>query len=141
MRKRRSWLGIGRAIDRVFVGCARGLAVSTDQSHACVVTDSHPGGHRLESTVHADGLHARCGDTVLVSASTGPSGRYAAVYRGGLDGRNLKRCRRGLREWFDNNIDTHCVDASPDGRFAAFATSSGHVFASDDQGATWNELA
>lgn len=79
---------------------------------------STPGGHRLESTVHADGLHARCGDTVLVSASTGPSGRYAAVYRGGLDGRNLKRCRRGLRERFDNNIDTHCVDASPDGRFA-----------------------
>ena len=126
----RVWTGRSR----VFAACARGLAVSTDQGHSW--------------TVHTDGLHATycrsgaiCGDAVLTSASTGPSGRHAAVYRGGLDGRNLERCRRGLPEWFDHNIDSHCLDARPDGSFAAFATSYGCVFASDDQGATWSELA
>lgn len=118
---------------RVYAACARGLAVSTDQADSW--------------TVHIEGLHATycragavCGDRVLVSASTGPSSRNAAVYCGELDGGALERCRQGLPEWFDHNIDTYCLDALQDGSVAAFAESDGRVFASEDQGATWSEV-
>lgn len=119
---------------RVLAACARGLAVSED------------GGDSW--TIRTDGLHATycragaiCGETVLVSASTGPSGSHSAVYRGRADGGSLERSRRGLPEWFEDNIDSHCIDALPDGRLAAFATADGRVFASDDDGASWTEVA
>src|SRR5438105_1379056 len=98
------WTGFGR----VFAACGRGLAVSADQGGSW--------------TMRTDGLHATycrggaiCGDTVLLSVSTGPAGRHSAVYRGGLDGRTLERCRQGVPEWFDQNIDSPCIDALPDG--------------------------
>jgi len=98
--------------------------------------------------MRSDGLDAPysravavCGDAVLVSASTGPRGGRAAVYRGGLGGGSFVRCTAGLPAWFDDNIDTYCLDALNDGSFAAFGTGDGHLFGSTDAGATWSELA
>jgi hypothetical protein len=76
-----------------------------------------------------------------VSASAGPRGGRGAVYRGNLEGGPLEHCRTGLPEWFDDNIDTYCLDALPEGSFAAFGTSDGRVFVSEDTGASWVELA
>jgi hypothetical protein len=41
--------------------------------------------------------------------------------------------------WFDDNIDSYCLDALPNGSFAAFGTSDGRVHASTDTGSTWDE--
>lgn len=124
----RVWAGRGR----VLAACAQGLAVSED------------GGDSWE--LRADGLHARycrgvtvCGDTLLLSASEGPRGGRAALYRGDLWGGPFERCRTGLPEWFRGNIDSLCLDAAPD--LAAFGTEDGRVFVSDDQGSSWGELA
>jgi len=116
----------------VLAACAGGLAVSTDR-----------GG---DWALRFDGLEARysravavCGDSVLLTASSGPRGGRAAMYRGDLAGGPLERCGGGLPEWFDDNIDTYWLDALPDGSFAAFGTSDGRVFVSEDAGTTWSE--
>ena len=117
----------------VLAAGARGLSMSTDKGATW--------------SLRSDGLEARyCravvvyGDQVLVSASNGPRGGRAAVYRGGLEDGAFERCRSGLPEWFDDNIDTYCLDALNDGSFAAFGTNDGSVYASDDGGTTWREL-
>lgn len=114
----------------VLAATAFGLAMSED------------GGNTW--TTYDDGLHAHysravavAGDTILVTASTGPFGGPAAVYRFRGDG-PFERCTEGLPEWFDGNIDTHCLDAS--GSDVALGTADGRVFASEDAGETW-ELA
>jgi hypothetical protein len=93
-----------------------------------------------------DGLHATycravavAGDTVLITASTGPRTREAAVYRRPLAGGTFERCRDGLPEWFAHNIDTGCLAA--DGDHVVFGTADGRVFESHDAGATWDEAA
>jgi hypothetical protein len=118
----------------VLAASARGLATSTDRGGAW--------------TFRSEGLEAPysravtvCGDAVLVSASRGPRGGHAAVYRGALAGGGLERCRTGLPEWFDDNIDSYCLDAHPDRSFVAFGTSDGRVFASEDAGRIWAEFA
>jgi hypothetical protein len=118
----------------VLAACARGLAVSTDRGGTW--------------TTRSDGLetpYSRAvtisGETVLVSASRGPRGGGAAVYRGDLKGGPLERCRDGLPEWFEDNIDSYCLDANPRGPFVAFGTSDGRVFVSEDAGLRWSELA
>ncbi len=123
----RVWAGASR----VFAACARGLAESRD------------GGDSW--TMRGEGLHASycrgvtvCGDTVLLSASNGPRGGRAALYRGRLDGGAFERCSVGLPEWFDGNIDSAWLDAAPE--LAAFGTPDGRVFASTDEGGTWSEV-
>lgn len=118
----------------VLAACAGGLAVSSDAGATW--------------TVRADGLdspYARAvavyGDRVLLSASRGPRGGRAAVYRGDLASGRLERCRTGLPDWFEDNIDTYCLDALPDGAFAAFGTADGRLFGSADAGASWAEIA
>ncbi len=120
----------------VLAACAGGLAVSSDRGR--------------NWTLRSDGLEAPyaravavCGDAVLLSASHGPRGGQSAVYRGDLsgDGLDLERCRAGLPEWFDDNVDTYCLDALPKGSFVAFGTSDGRLFASQDTGIGWGELA
>ena len=89
-----------------------------------------------------EGMHAHyaravavAGDTVLVSASTGPGGRRAALYRKPLDGDTaFERCSEGL-PWFNDNIDTACLAA--DGTLVVFGTDDGRVFRSLDSGAHW----
>jgi hypothetical protein len=46
-----------------------------------------------------------------------------------------------LPEWFEQNIDTYCLDALPDGDVAAFGTTSGSLYRSRDGGRTWGELS
>ncbi len=113
--------------------CADGLAVSADAGASWAVVD--------------DGLHATysravalSGGTVLLSASTGPGGRHSAVYRRPLraDG-SFERCRSGLPEWLDGNVDTFLLAGAPDGT-AAFATAGGDVYASTDEGRTWRQV-
>jgi hypothetical protein len=118
----------------VVAACAGGLATSADRGETW--------------TLRRDGLEAPysravavCGDSVLVSASNGPRGARSAVYRSGLGDGGFERCTAGLPESFEDNIDTYCLDALPDGSLAAFGTSDGRVFASEDAGGTWGELA
>jgi hypothetical protein len=118
----------------VLAACARGLAVSRDRGGTW--------------TMRSEGLEAPysravtvCGDAVLVSASRGPRGGQAAVYRADLAGGGFERCRTGLSEWFNDNIDSYCLDAHPDGSFVSFGTSDGRVFASEDAGLSWVEFA
>jgi hypothetical protein len=117
----------------ILAACAEGLAVSGD------------GGRTWDQ--RADGLHAAycravavAGDMAFVSASTGPRGGRAAVYRGPLDGsRPFERCRTGLQDWFSGNIDTACLVAGA--AIIAFGTAGGEVFVSEDQGSTWTSAA
>ena len=97
--------------------------------------------------VLTDGLHstyaravAIAGDVVLVTASTGPRGGRAAVYRTiiGMD-QPFERCTDGLPDWFDDNINTGCLSALDD--TAVFGTVDGEVYVSEDAGATWERAA
>lgn len=98
--------------------------------------------------VHDEGLHATysravavTGEWVLLSASSGPQGRQAAVYRRRLGAVGpFERCRAGLPEWFEGNVDTFCLAGHPDGH-AALATRAGEVFVSSDEGARWEQAA
>lgn len=119
--------------DVVLAAGAVGLAVSED------------GGASWR--IERDGLRstyaravAVAGDSILVSASDGPRGGHAAVYRTAFGpGSGLEKCTEGLPEWFDGNIDTGWLVAS--GPTGAFATNDGRVFVSDDAGVTWRQAA
>ena len=119
--------------DVVLAATAMGLAVSRD------------GGDRWRferEGMHADYCRAVAvaGDMVLVSASTGPSGRRAALYRAPLEALSrFERRTAGLPEWFDANLDTGCLAA--DGATAVLGTAEGSLYLSDDSGATWTEVA
>ncbi len=119
--------------DVVLAAGAVGLAISEDGGSSW----------RIEQ----DGLHstyaravAVAGDHVLLSASNGPRGGDAAVYRTtlGPDAR-LQKCTDGLPEWFEGNIDSGWLGAR--GSVAAFGTGDGRVFISDDEGARWRVAA
>jgi hypothetical protein len=117
----------------VLAAGAGGLSTSTDKGATW--------------SLRTDGLDARysravvvCGDQVLLSASDGPRGGRAGVYRADLAGGAFERCRTGLPEWFDENIDTYCLDALNDGSYAAFGTADGRVYGSDDGGLRWLDL-
>ena len=93
-----------------------------------------------------EGMHAHyaravavSGDVVLVSASTGPRGRRSALYRKPLDGpARFERCHDRL-PWFDDNIDTACLQAA--GPVVTFGTEDGRVFRSLDRGEHWELVA
>ena len=118
---------------RLLAACAPGLAVSDDSGETW----------RYE----AEGVHGRymravavTGDTVLVTASTGPYTDRAAVYRKPVgDGGAFEKCAAGLPEWFSDNVDTYCLAA--DESVAAFGTSDGVVYVSEDGGLTWDIAA
>ena len=118
--------------DRVLAATARGLAQSDDAGESW--------------DFEQDGLHAAycravaaCDDTVLVSASLGPRGGKAAVYRRPASGGHFEKCERGLPEWFADNIDTGCLAAASS--YAVFGTRDGEVFASEDAGDTWARVS
>jgi len=115
---------------RVLAACARGLAQSTDGR---------------VFTYRDDGLHAPycravtfTGDTVLVSASTGPRSNQARLYRSDLTSGPFEHCRDGLPDWFDDNLDTHCLTVHDE---SVYAGNGSQVWRSDDQGGTWDEIA
>jgi hypothetical protein len=117
---------------RAFAATAMGLAETRDGGATWTFQD--------------DGLHAAycravavSAAAILLTASTGPRGGRAALYRRPLGNGVLTRCERGLPEWFERNIDTHSLAA--DGETAAFGTEDGRVFVSEDAGITWEEAA
>lgn len=95
----------------------------------------------------ADGLHASycravavAGGYMLVTASTGPFTKQAAVYRRPLDSDEpFVRCWAGLPEWFEDNIDTFQLAAK--GTTVVIGTHDGQLFVSKDAGATWRLAA
>ena len=111
----------------VLVACGDGgLAVSHDRGDTW--------------TFHTDGLHgtycravAVAGDTLLVSASTGPFTKEGAVYRRPLadDRAPFERCT----DLFPFNIDTFQLVG--DGPNVALGTEDGQVHRSGDEGRTW----
>ena len=117
----------------VLAAAAVGLVVSRD------------GGESWE--IDAEGLHATyaravtvAGDAAIVSVSTGPGGRRAALYRRPLAGAaGLTRCGPGLPEWFRGNIDTACVASV--GSTVAFGSPDGCVYLSTDAGERWERVA
>ena len=120
------------ASGRIFAACAHGLAVSDDEG---------VGWNYLTDGLHAEYCRAVAvaGDTVLVSASTGPFTNRSALYRTEAKGSGeFHKCEAGLPEWFGDNIDTYCVDAN--GAVAAFGTSNGSVFVSEDAGESWRTV-
>ncbi|GAA6622240.1 hypothetical protein [Scytonema sp. NUACC26] len=83
---------------------------------------------------------AVCKDTILMTASTGPRTNKAAIYRRPLEeSGKFEKCDRGLPEWFSSNIDTGTVATL--GNCAAFGTSDGQIFLSNDAGLTWKQIA
>ena len=117
----------------VLVAAAAGFGASRDGGDSWDFTTAGMHAHYLRAVAVA-------GDTVLVSASSGPGGRRSALYRRPLDDTApFERCRAGLPQWFSDNIDTACLAAS--GSMVAFGTADGRVFRSFDAGATWDLAA
>ena len=118
---------------QVFAASAYGLAVSNNGGESWRFDTEGLHGNYLRAVTAASG-------TVLVSASTGPSTKRAAVYRKPLDSAgSFERCQEGLPEWISDNINTFCLAAS--GSRVAFGTSEGIVFLSLDEGQSWNIVA
>lgn len=117
----------------VLAAAARGLLTSEDHGESWVLADEGLHGSYCRAVAVA-------GDTVLLSASTGPFSKQAAVYRRPLGSDSeFERCRTGLPEWFGENVDTACVIATEEA--AALGTSDGTVFLSEDRGVTWSSIA
>jgi hypothetical protein len=118
----------------VLAAGARGLSRSADRGSSWTL--------RVDGL---DGSYCRavvvCGDRLLVSASDGPRGGHAAVYGADLASGSFEPCRQGLPEWFDDNIDTYCLDALNDGSYAAFGIGDGRVYGSRDGGTSWANVA
>lgn len=119
--------------DLVLAATAEGLAVSRDRGNSWSFS---------RENLHA--AYARaiavCEETILMTTSTGPSGDKATIYRYPLDKPGVfEKCERGLPEWFNHNINTGTLSTS--GNLAAFGTSEGQVFFSDDAGSTWKQIA
>lgn len=110
----------------VFAACAFGLAASSN-------------GH--DFVIRSDGLHASycravavLDDQVMISASTGPGTERGRLYRGDLWEGRFEPLMRGLPEWFDGNLNTHCLLVSKGFVYAGHGET---VWCSDDGGDTW----
>lgn len=119
---------------RIVAACAWGLAESRDHGATWAIASEgmHAAYCRAVALTHRD---------VLVTCSDGPRGSHAALYRRPRDASRdvpFERCRKGLPEWFDGNIDTASLDAVDEE--AAFGTSSGEVYASTDGGENWERV-
>jgi hypothetical protein len=90
-----------------------------------------------------DGLHAAYaravaldGEDLFMSASTGPRGGPAALYRRAAGEDRFGKCTGGLPEWFAQNIDSHHLAAS-DG-LVVFGADD-RLFVSEDAGVSWRD--
>jgi hypothetical protein len=114
---------------RVVAATALGLAESLDAGGTWRFT--------------TDGLHASYGravalngDALFMSASTGPRGGRAALYRRAPGEDSFGKCSRGLPEWFAHNIDSHHLAASVG--LVVFG-ADGSLFVSEDGGGSWRD--
>jgi hypothetical protein len=90
-----------------------------------------------------EGLHASYaravaldGEVLFMSASTGPRGGRAAVYRRAPGEDRFSKCTEGLPEWFGHNIDSYHLAASAG--VVVFGADD-VLFVSEDGGASWRE--
>lgn len=117
----------------VLAATAEGLATSTDRGDTWSLDRAN-----LHSTYSR--AVAVCGETVLISTSSGPSGAKAAIYRRSLDrAGTFEKCDRGLPQWFSHNIDTGSLVTLKDR--TVFGTSNGQIFLSEDAGLIWKQFA
>jgi hypothetical protein len=77
-------------------------------------------------------------DSLLISASTGPSTRKGRLYKTMLWEGPLEPVTTGLPEWFEGNLNSHCLAHHDGSVFAGFDTT---VWRSDDGGNSWIEAA
>jgi hypothetical protein len=119
-------------VDHVIAATALGLAESSD------------GGRTWRYST--EGLHAPYaravaldGDVLFLSASTGPRGGRAAVYRREPGRDVFDKCEGGLPEWFGQNVDSHRLAAG--GGTVVLGTEEGEVFLSEDGGLSWEMAA
>ncbi|HEX6579663.1 MAG TPA: hypothetical protein VF195_02170 [Actinomycetota bacterium] len=124
------------------------LADPLDDSHVVAATarglaETRDAGATWHFT--AEGLHAPYaravaldGDRLFLSASTGPRGGRAALYRREPGADVFERCAETLPDWFPGNIDSYCL-AAGEGAIA-FGTEDGRVFVSGDGGGSWREV-
>jgi hypothetical protein len=92
-----------------------------------------------------EGLHAAycravaiLGNSLFVSASTGPSTTNGRLYRGALDEGALTQCNNGLPEQFGENLNTHCLAVIDESVYAGVGNT---VWRSDDLGDSWTAVA
>ncbi|WP_193200547.1 WD40/YVTN/BNR-like repeat-containing protein [Nostoc sp. MG11] len=119
--------------DLVLAATAQGLAISRDKGNSWSFD---------RVNLHADYSRAVavCKETILMTASTGPHTNKAAIYCRLLNQPGtFEKCDRGLPEWFRDNINTGTLDTL--GNLAAFGTSDGQIFLSNDAGLTWQQIA
>ena len=90
-----------------------------------------------------DGLHAAYaravaldGEELFMTASVGPRGGRAAVYRLPPGEVGFLKCTAGLPEWFGQNIDSHWLAAA--GGTVVFA-AEGRMFVSEDGAGSWHD--
>jgi hypothetical protein len=112
----------------VLVAAAEGFGISRDGGDTWQFATAGLHAHYLRAVAVA-------GDHVVISASAGPHGRRAALYRRRLDDGRFERSAAGLPKWFDDNIDTGCLAAA--GPLVVFGTGDGQVFRSLDAGVHW----
>ena len=118
---------------KVLAATAEGLATSIDGGDSWSFDQAH-----LHATYSR--AVAVCDQTILMSTSLGPSGASSAIYRRALDQPgDFEKCEQGLPQWFSDNINTGSLAALKNR--AAFGTSDGQLFVSDDAGLTWKQLA
>lgn len=117
----------------VFAATAYGLATSRDGGDSWRIDEEGLHGSYCRAVAIA-------GDTIVVTASTGPFTRQAAIYRRPVDATGaFVRCEEGLPEWFSSNLDTYCLAAASG--VVALGTDDGTIYRSDDAGATWQRIA
>jgi hypothetical protein len=134
---------IAPAADRIYA--ATGLAGLVTSSDGGQTWSEHKDG--FPSALEVYGLEgarycravAIAGDTLLVTASTGPETDQAGIFRRplGSDGA-FEQCPT-VPEWFPDNIDTGCL-TTRDG-IAAFGSADGSVYVSADEGRSWERVA
>lgn len=114
----------------VFAATAHGLA----QSH---------NGHDFD--FRSNGLHANycravavADDQVFVSASTGPSTNKGRLYRSRLWEGLFEPIHNGLPDWFDDNLNTHCLVLQGRDLYAGLGS---RVWRSGDHGDSWEVAA
>jgi hypothetical protein len=121
----------GDGAETVLAATAWGLAISRNGGESWDFDDS--------------GLHATYAravafseDRILMTASLGPRGGDAGIFRRSLGTAGFEKIHTGLPEWFPQNVDTGCVAAR--NGVVSLGTGDGRVFLSEDHGDSWEQI-
>lgn len=116
----------------VVAACGSGVGISADEGETWDIVTA--------------GLHAKycraiavAGETLVVSASSGPGGEQSTLYRMPIDGDRFAPCEDGLPTWFSDNVDTHCLAAWDE--TVVCGTADGSIYVSEDGAVKWSQVA